>query len=1155
VHLLTVYAQRIFLLKFAKPECREQLVIDSGFRCHLTSFTRATAAAPSPFVTRLRKYLRTRRVTSVSQVGTDRVVEFQFSDGQYRLFLEFYAGGNILLTDKELTIIALLRVVSEGPEQEELRIGLKYLLDKRQNYKGVPALTRDRVRHALQSATDKGVEGVPATKKKAKKKTGDALRKALATSLNEFPPMLLDHALQVRQFNAASPLEDILDSESKLDGLMLALEEAQHVISNITSGPICKGFIIAKASKAALAANILDASPAPEKLAYEDFHPFRPAQFEGIPDTQLLEFEPFNKTVDEFFSSTESQKLESRLTEREENAKRKLDAARADHAKRLGGLQQVQELNVKKAAAIEANLQRVQEAIAAVNGLIAQGMDWVEIARLIEMEQAKGNSVAEMIKLPLKLYENTATLLLAEAIYEDEEDYEGNETGSDVSESDDEGIASKGKRPKPGDKRLAVDVDLALSPWSNARQYYDQKKSAAVKEQKTLQSSAKALKSTERKVAADLKKGLKQEKQVMRPVRNQRWFEKFMYFISSEGYLVLGGRDAQQNEMLYKRYLRKGDVYVHADLQGAASVIIKSKPGMLNSPIPPSTLSQAGTLAVATSSAWESKAVMSAWWVKPDQVSRTAPTGEYLTTGAFTIRGQKNYLPPAQLLLGFGVMFQVSEESKARHLKHRVAEEDIIGTESTPQEVQASGKQADGYPTVVPNFKADGVVRMDDHRQHDQQPSLIDNEQTHNDEQSVSDAAEGDMHSDEQDGTDDEPSEQEESGPERSEDDHEKEIDDVEHDARNPLQPHQHAEKSEDASEPCSDDEFIPRGVEANGSPKPSEAAHTVDHGETQVDLQDRLPPATNTDGVIPGVRHVSAKERRLLRQNRQLTTEEAKRPQDSTTSVDAEQSGAVPTIESIEQVARSAAKAQPTHVRGKHGKRNKLKAKYADQDAEDRALALRVLGSAAGQQKAVEDAAAKKAKEEELTAQKARRRRQHALAVEKGKEAEEIRRLDMEEGINSLEVAEAEDLDDLDAYVGTPLPGDEILDALVVCGPWDAIGGRCRWRVKLQPGATKKGKAVREILGGWTAGIADREKRRRPPKEGESGGPTGEEEKVRNREAELIRAIREQEVIGVLPVGKCRVIMGGGEKNSSGRGGGAAGKGKRGAKGSKKQR
>lgn len=36
-------------------------------------------------------------------------------------------------------------------------------------------------------------------------------------------------------------------------------------------------------------------------------------------------------------------------------------------------------------------------------------------------------------------------------------------------------------------------------------------------------------------------------------------FEKFLWFISSENYLVIAGRDQQQNEMIVKRYLRAGN--------------------------------------------------------------------------------------------------------------------------------------------------------------------------------------------------------------------------------------------------------------------------------------------------------------------------------------------------------------------------------------------------------------------------------------------------------------------------------------------------------------------------------------------------------------------------------------------------------------------
>ncbi|EKD17358.1 uncharacterized protein L3040_008397 [Drepanopeziza brunnea f. sp. 'multigermtubi'] len=693
-------SSKIFLIKFAKPDHKQQILIDSGFRCHLTEFSRATAAAPTAFVTRLRKYLKTRRVTSIAPVGTDRIIEFQFSDGQYRLFLEFYAGGNIILTDKELNILALLRIVGEGEGQEELRVGLKYSLENRQNYAGVPPLTKERLQDALQKSVDRGDDGLVAGKQ-PKKKASDALRRALAVSITEYPPMLVDHAMRVTDFDASLKPADVLQSQDLLDHLMRSLQEAQSVVQEITSSEVAKGYIIAKKKE-----GYEEASPedqARKFVIYEDFHPFRPRQFENDPATVFLEFQGFNKTADQFFSSIEGQKLESRLQEREQMAKRKIEAARQDQAKRLGGLQEVQELNIRKAGALQANAERVQEAMDAVNGLVAQGMDWVEIGKLVEIEQKRNNPVASIIKLPLKLQENTISLLLDEE--EDADDDESNyETDSDVSDSEDE-APKKEPKQKTVEKRLTIDVNLALSPWANAREYYDQKRTAAEKEQKTLQSSTKALKSQEAKIAHDLRKGLKQEKAVLRPVRRQMWFEKFTWFISSDGYLVLAGKDPQQKETLYRRYLKKGDVYVHAEVQGAASVVIRNNPKTPDAPIPPSTLSQAGTLSISCSSAWEAKAGMSAWWVNADQVSKAASTGEFLPAGSFNIKGKKNFLPPAVLLLGFGVIFLISEESKVNHNKHRLQDvpsafssADSVAAESqTPELDEDQGSIPDDY--------------------------------------------------------------------------------------------------------------------------------------------------------------------------------------------------------------------------------------------------------------------------------------------------------------------------------------------------------------------------------------------------------------------------------------------------------------------------
>ncbi|WJZ86798.1 hypothetical protein VitviT2T_006221 [Vitis vinifera] len=138
-------------------------------------------------------------------------------------------------------------------------------------------------------------------------------------------------------------------------------------------------------------------------------------------------------------------------------------------------------------------------------------------------------------------------------------------------------------------------------------------------------------------------------------MRKVHWFEKFNWFISSENYLVISGRDAQQNEMIVKRYMSKGDLYIHADLHGASSTVIEN-----HKPEHP----------VCHSQAWDSKIVTSAWWVYPHQVSKTASTGEYLTVGSFMIRG-KNFLPPHPLMMGFGLLFCLDESSLGSHLNER----------------------------------------------------------------------------------------------------------------------------------------------------------------------------------------------------------------------------------------------------------------------------------------------------------------------------------------------------------------------------------------------------------------------------------------------------------------------------------------------------
>ncbi|KAE8556213.1 hypothetical protein EYB25_000913 [Talaromyces marneffei] len=1083
-------SSRIFLFKLAKPDHRKQLIIDSGFRCHLTEYSRTTASTPSGFVSRLRKCLKTRRVTSVQQLGTDRVIDIVFSDGLFHIYLEFFAGGNIILTDAENKILALFRTVAAAGEQDEVKIGLTYAVEKAQYYHGIPPLSEERLRTTIQKVADADQQSAGSAQKKSKKKV-DVFRKAISSGFPEFPPLLLEDAFAATGFDSSVTLKQVLEDESTFQKAMNVLREAQKIIAGLSEGEK-KGYIVAK-ERAKKEDQQVD-STSKENLLFEDFHPFRPRQFEGKPGYHILEYDSFNKTVDEYFSSIESQKLESRLAEHEETAKRKLETARADHQNRAGALKQAQELHIRKAEAIQANIYRVQEATDAVNGLIAQGMDWVEIARLIEMEQQRNNPVAQTIKLPLKLYENTITLLLSEENTEvEEEQEEFSESEPEVSEdSDSENEIEKDEGPKQKiAEPLAIDIDLSLSPWSNATQYYEQKRTAAVKEQKTIQSSEKALKSQEKKVTEDLKKHLKQEKQVLRPSRKPFWFEKYLYFISSEGYLVLGGRDSHQVEILYQRYLKKGDVFVHADLEGATPMIVKNKEGTPDAPIPPGTLTQAGSISVATSKAWETKALMPSWWVHAHQVSRTNERGELLANGAFMVKGEKNYLAPGQPILGFAVLFQISKESVQNHRKHRI--EESAGPESTetvPSEETGVSTAQDDIPDVkeivkeeVPDVPEDVVAQPETSAQVEEEDSSSDSEREAEDEKPKS----------------------------------------------NPLQSSIETEdRSVDTQAEPEDD------AEANGEDNfkdEIDETSTINQDETP-QLKPNVPPSKQTPATT-----------------KQKT------------------------------------------ARGKKAKAKKAAQKYAQQDEEDRELALRLLGANTKAIKAAESAAEAKAKREaELEAQKQRRRAQHERAAEAERKRQEqflqkrreaAAEVDGEkEAYNDETVKqEAEDLSWLPALIGTPLPEDEVLAAIPVAAPWSVVA-RFKYRAKLQAGNIKKGKAIKEILSHWIieAGGA--------PGAGTGASSAGNKiakkviaddvaegldrataERMRAREADLLKGWRDVEVMNTLPVGKVRIVSsgvasgagGGGGGGGSGKGDKGGGKGKgggaqKGGKGGKKK-
>ena len=485
-----------------------------------------------------------------------------------------------------------------------------------------------------------------------KAKETDTLKKVLMPHF-DLGPALLEHLLLQESLHPSSKLKEV-DLDTILPSLLTALQNLPFFLKNREK----QGYVIQKAETRPRAEGGEE-----EFLTIQEFHPFLYSQHASSPFTQ---HETFNGACDIFFSQVEAQRIELKSVQQERNAVKKLENVKKDHETRIKSLQELQDLDRLKGELIEMNNEIVDNAIKVILSAIANQIPWDQIKEIIKEATENRDPVASRIK-QIKLETNHIVMQL-------EDPYAHLDYDDDDSDEDDSNDKKKDKA-----KEHLVDIDLGLTAQANARKYFVQKKSAAVKERKTLESGGVALKSAEKKTKAALKEMAKISTIIK--ARKVYWFEKFFWFISSENFLVIGGRDAQQNELLVKRYMKPTDIYVHADLHGAATVIVKNPS---SDPVPPKTLNEAGQFAVCFSAAWDSKVLTAAYWVTPDQVSKTAPSGEYLTVGSFMIRGKKNFLPPSQLTMGFAFLFCLTEDSLERHKDERK----VRGLEESKQDVK-----------------------------------------------------------------------------------------------------------------------------------------------------------------------------------------------------------------------------------------------------------------------------------------------------------------------------------------------------------------------------------------------------------------------------------------------------------------------------------
>jgi predicted ribosome quality control (RQC) complex YloA/Tae2 family protein len=144
------------------------------------------------------------------------------------------------------------------------------------------------------------------------------------------------------------------------------------------------------------------------------------------------------------------------------------------------------------------------------------------------------------------------------------------------------------------------------------------------------------------------------------PVRKRdQWYERFRWFRTSDGFLVIGGRSADQNEELVDKYMDGYDLFFHSQAHGGPATVLKtSEPSEPSKDVdvPEASKRQAAQFAVSYGSVWkDGRFSGDVYQVSPDQVTKTPESGEYLAKGSFAIRGDRTYFRDTPVGCAVGV--------------------------------------------------------------------------------------------------------------------------------------------------------------------------------------------------------------------------------------------------------------------------------------------------------------------------------------------------------------------------------------------------------------------------------------------------------------------------------------------------------------------
>ncbi|MFN3910164.1 MAG: NFACT RNA binding domain-containing protein [Candidatus Anstonellaceae archaeon] len=192
------------------------------------------------------------------------------------------------------------------------------------------------------------------------------------------------------------------------------------------------------------------------------------------------------------------------------------------------------------------------------------------------------------------------------------------------------------------DSKKEIELSSKKNIWKNLEEIYQKLKELELKKEKIEQEIEKTKKEMDRlyqetPVAQEQKKEIKKRK---------LWYENYLWFYTTNNFLVIAGKNAKQNDELYAKHLKEEDLFFHAEIIGAPATILKNGLKAKEKDI-----LETAQWAASFSSAWKKKiASIDVYYVKKEQITKHS-AGQYVGKGAFLILGKRNWLKDIELAL------------------------------------------------------------------------------------------------------------------------------------------------------------------------------------------------------------------------------------------------------------------------------------------------------------------------------------------------------------------------------------------------------------------------------------------------------------------------------------------------------------------------